>query len=310
MKASGVLVLCASLLASAPARAARYDPDFDRAALRQAATVAHSTVVEATGRALEPDQAAAIAAGLDEGLRLARLASAAAASLDGAARRRDLEMEAAVKASSGAKDQAEAVSAESARARALGAEQSELREQVRTLPDDERKKKLAALLDKASDGLAAASDALRPLEAAHAAMGERALEMKEARSAARGPLVEISSAAAGVITRAEELPPGMAEAKSRLAALGAEPRDAARARAWEKLEPLRDVSRLLFQAADAAGNRADDFRRRSASFDKEHEAFARARAAASAGPGAAKALLDEARRTLTAVRERLKSPGP
>lgn len=307
MKTSGV-VLCLSLLASAPAAAARYDPDADRAALRQAATVSYSTVVEATGRALEPEQVPAISAGLDEGLRLARLAAAAAASLDGAARRRDAEMQAALKAASEAaiKELSEPVAAEGLRLEKLTGGLAELKEKVEALPDGENKKELQALLRKASSALRPAAELLRPLQASVKSMGERALAMREARAEALGPLVEVSSAAAGVIARAEELPAPLGEAKSRLGALGQEPRGAARSRAWETLELLRAVSRLLFRDADAACNRADDFRRRSAGFEKEFEAFSSARLAASAGPGAAKAFLDEAHKALALARERLK----
>jgi hypothetical protein len=65
----------AILLAPALALAARYDPGADRVALRQAATLCYSTVVDASGLALEPEKAKAISAGLDERLRWRRLAS-------------------------------------------------------------------------------------------------------------------------------------------------------------------------------------------------------------------------------------------
>ena len=303
------LMLAAALLAPAPALAARYDPDADRAALRQAATLSHSTVVDATGRALEPEQVPAITAGLDEGLRLAQAASAAARSLDAAAQKRAAEMEAGVKASSELKikELSEPIAAERLRRERLSAEHEELKTKVEGLPDED-KKKLLPLLAKAANALGSAADALRPLESSVKIMSEQALEMKEARQDALGPFSEVASGASGVIARAEDLPAPLAEAKARLGALGQEPRNVARNRAWEKLELLRGITSGLFQAADRACNRADDFRRRSASYEKAFSVFEDARRGASSGPAGAKALLDEAHKTLALVRERLKKP--
>lgn len=303
------VLLAAVLLAPSPALAARYDPDADRFALRQAATVSHSTVVDATGRPLEPEQVPAITAGLDEGLRLAQAASAAASSLDAAARKRAAEMAAGVKASADPKikELSDPIAAERLRWERLSKDHEELKRKVDGLPDEERKK-LLPLLAKAENALQSAADALRPLESAVKIMGEQAPEMREARQDALGPLVEVSTAAAGVIGSAEGLPAPLAEAKSRLGALGLEPRNVARKRAWETLELLRDITRNLFQYADIACNRADDFRRRSASYEKAFGAFENARLAASSGPAGAKAHLDEARKTLALARERLEKP--
>lgn len=302
------LMLAAVFLAPASALAARYDPDPDRAALRQAATVSHATVVEATGRALEPEKVPAIEAGLDEGLRLARLASDAARSLDAAARQRAAEMAAGVKAADPRiKELSEPIAGERLRWERLSNEHADLKKKVDDLPDEE-KKKLQPLLDKAAGALRSAADALLPLESSIKIMGEQALAMKEDRQEALGPLVEISSAAAAAIGRAGDLPAPMAEAKSRLSALSQEPRNIARNRAWEKLEALRDITRGLFQAADSACNRADDFRRLSASYERAYGAFEKARQAASSSPSGAKSLLDEAHKALAQVRERLKKP--
>lgn len=302
-------MLAAFLLTSTRTEAARYDPDFDRAALRQAATDAHSTIVAATARPLEPDQAAAIGLGLDEGLRLARSASASASSLAEAARKRDSELEAALKGASDAaiRKLAEPVEAERRRWEKLSSERAQLKEKADALPEDERKK-LQAPFEKAASALQSADETLRPLEAALRGMGEQAIEMREARRQAYSPFVEVSSAAANVVWRAEELPARIDEAKSRLAELNQEPRDAARARAWKALELPRELSRLLFQSADMACNRADDFRRRSAAFDKAFEAFEKSRLTAAAGPGAARASLDEAYKALAFLRERLEKP--
>jgi hypothetical protein len=303
------VMLAAVLLAPSPALAARYDPDAARAALRQAATLSHSTVVDASGRALEPEQAPAITAGLDEGLRLAQLASVTARSLDAAAQKRAAEMDAGVKASSELKikELSDPIAAERLRWERLSNEHEELKQKVDALPDEE-KKKLLPLLAKAANALGSAADALRPLESSIKIMSEQALEMKEAHQDSLGPLVEISSAVSGVIAHAEDLPAPLAEAKTRLGALGQEPRNVARSRAWEKLELLRGITSSLFQAADRACNRADDLRRRSASYERASGAFEKARQAASSGPAGTKALLDEARKTLAQVRERLEKP--
>ena len=183
------LFLAAVLLAPAPALAARYDPDADRAALRQAAALSHSTVVDATGRALEPEQVPAITAGLDEGLRLAQAASAAARSLDAAALKRAAEMEAGVKASSDVKikELSEPIAAERLRWERLSKEHEDLKTKVEGLPDEERKK-LLPLLAKASGALQSAADALHPLESSVKIMSAQAQEMKKERQDALGPL--------------------------------------------------------------------------------------------------------------------------
>lgn len=303
-------LLAAALLSAAPALAARYDPGFDRAALRQAATLANSSVVDATGLSLEPEKVPAITAGLDEGLRQARLAAEAARALDAAARQRGTALEAASRDSVLArriKEAADPVAAERARLTRLSSEQAELTKKVDAAPEETRKK-LRPLLSKAGDGLRSAGDALRPLDEAIRIMEEQALAMKEAQRDSRGPLLEISSAAAGTILRAEDLPPALAEAKARLALLGQEPREVARTRAWEKLEPLRGITGRLFQDADRACNRADELRRVSSDFDRAAEAFEKARGAAGAGPAGAAALLDEARKLHREIRDRLQPP--
>jgi len=309
MKTAAFLA-AAVLLSPAPALAARYDPSFDRAALRQAATLANSSVVDASGLSLEPEKVPAITAGLDEGLRQARLAADAARSLDAAARQRGAALEAGSKdavLSRRIKEVLDPVAAERARLTRLSSDQAELAKKVDALPE-EVQKKLRPLLSKAGDGLRSAGDALRPLDEAIRTMEEQALAMKEVQRDSRGPLLEISSAAAGTILRAEDLPPALAEAKARLALLGQEPRAAARGRAWEKLDVLRGVTRMLFQDADRACNRADELRRVSSDYDRAAEAFEKARGAAAAGPAGVAALLDEVRKLHREIRERLQPP--
>lgn len=302
------LLSAAVLLAASFASAARYDPDFDRAALRQAATLSHSTTVDATGLALEPEKAPAIAAGLDEGLRQAGLAAGSARSLDAAARRRGAELEAGVKDSAldlRLKELREPAAAELERKRRLASALSELKERVGKLPEEERKK-IQPLLAKAEAALRSADAAAAPLEGALAIMADRGRELRSLRRDSLLPLVEISSAAANVILHAEELPAAVAQAKALLDALGQEPRAAARTRAWEKLDLLRGATRLLFQDADRACNRAYDLRRLSSDFEDASEAFEAARKAAAPAPEAVKAFLNQAEKALREARESLK----
>ena len=298
------------LLASTPAWATRYDCDADRAALRQAATLSHSTVVDATSLPIVPDKVPVISAGLDEGLRLAQGASGSARSLDTGARKRAAEMDAGVKASSELKikELADPITAERIRWQRLSADYEDLKMKVDGLPDGESKP-LRPLLAKALVALQSAAEALRPLEESIKIMSAQALEMKEARDDARGSLEEITTHTAGVILRAEEMPAPLVEAKARLGALGQEPRDVNRSRAWEKLDLLRGITRLLFEAADRACNRANDFRRNSNGYENAAGSFETTRRTASAGPAGVKSKLDEAQKALTFVRERLKNPG-
>lgn len=295
------------LLAAFAARAAAYDPEHDRAALRQAAANAHNTVVDATGLPLLPEKAAAIVAGLDEGLRLARLAAASAVSLDDAAKARAAAMEAGTKDAAldgKIKELSAPVAEQSSRLKKLSGEQQELEAKVDKLPEEERKK-LKPLAAKAAGFLARAASALDPLDDALKAMAAAAPEMKDQRKRALGPLSELSAAVAGVRRSADEYAGPLDEAKARLGALGQEPREAARARAWEKLTLLRDAVLALFQHADRTCNRADDFRRRSEAYGEAASAFEKARAAAASGPSAAREYLDLARAAQAQLRDKL-----
>ncbi len=298
-----VLWLTVALLASTPAWAAHYDSDADRAALRQAATLSHSTVVDATSLPLVPDKVPAISAGLDDGERLAQGASGSARSLDTAARQRAVEMDAGVKASSELKikELADPISAERLRWQRLTADYEDLKQKIDALPDGESKP-LRPFLAKALAALQSAAETLRPLEESVKIMGAQALVMKEARDDARGSLEEIATHTAGVILRAEEIPAPLGDAKIRLGALGQEPRDVNRSRAWEKLEMLRGITRLLFEAADRACNRANDFRRNSNDYEKAAGSYETARRTASAGPAGVKSLLDAAQKALSSAR--------
>lgn len=298
-----VIVLAPSL-----ALAARYDPGAGRAALRRDASQAHAAIVNATGLALEAGKAPAISAGLDEGLRLARLASATAAALEAAARSRAEEMETGMKESArAAKELAEPLAEQRRRWKRLSGEHAELAKKADKLPDAD-KKEAQALLDKAAGALSSAENALRPLEESVRDISEQARAMKSARNDSLAPLMEISSAAAGVNRHAEELPEPSAAVKALLGALGPEPDNAAKALIWEKFKLLRDAARLLFEAADRVCNRADDFRRVSAAYERPYDAFEDARREAGSGTAGARAHLDRAHKALTAADERIKKP--
>jgi len=300
---SSVLLLAPSL-----ASAARYDPDADRAALRQSATLCYSTIVDASGLALEPEKARTIAAGLDEGLRLAGAAAVAARSLGAAAKRRGEEIETSAKTIERAlKETSDPIAAERLRARRLASVQAELKRKLEDLPKPDQKE-ARPLFEKASGALQAADDALRPLEDHVKLMGEEAVELASSRSASKWLLVEISSVADAAIIRAEELPAPVSEAKERLGALGQEPRAAARTRAWEKLDLLRGISSRLLDAGDRACNRADEFRRLSAGFEKSFGVFETSRLAAAARQGGAKTLMNDAQAAQDKARERIEKP--
>lgn len=301
-----------ALVLPAAASAARYDPDADRAALRDAATACRTTVIDATGLALEPAKVPAIVKGLDEGSREAALASAAASSLDAAARARAGVMDSAAKscASLRHREAYEPVAAAAKRRDRAAAEATDLRTRVDALPDEAARKKLGAALSKAEAALDAAAAALRPLDAAASAMTAECAAMAQAGRAADDPLVELSSAAAAALRAADGLPPAAAAAKERLAALTPDGDGPAKTRAAQALELARDAARALFESADRACNRADDFRRRSAAFEKSSSAWDRARATLAAGPFAAVGSLAEAEKALASVRDALDKPAP
>lgn len=295
------------LLVPSLALAGRYDPTPDRAALRQAATAAHDSVVTAAGLALEPEKAAAIKAGLEEGLRQARLAAEAAKTLDAAAEQRAAEMTAAVREGALAgkiKKISEPTAAERRRWEQLSADREDLKKKVDALPHTSRES-FKALLATAADALKSADEALRSTENFVDAMGARSLEMKEAQRRALETRAETALSVAETVRQADALSAPTAEAEARLGSLGQEPRELARSRAALKLNPLCDITRLLCAAADTACNRADDFRRFSAGFEKASLAFEKARSAANVDPAEAKSFLDKAQNALAQVRERL-----
>jgi hypothetical protein len=290
------------LLAPALA-AARYDPTADRFALRTAATACNTTVIDSTGRPLLPENVPAIVAGIDEGLRQGTLASGAAESLAGAARARSEEMDTAVHALEATiKERAAPVVEARDKAKALDSALSGLKRELEKRTAEERER-LRSLVSKAEGLIVSASEALRPAEGAIETMAERSSDMKGESHAGRKSLVEVSFAAAGTVARAGDLPFAAGQLKERLDAVIKEPGAASQTRTVEKIEILRGLTRLLFESADRACNRADDLRRHSTAFNRALEDFERAKSAATTAP--AKTLLDEARRLLATLRERL-----
>lgn len=310
-------------LVSTRALAGGYDPDGDRAALRAAATACYDETVRAAGLPLEPEKAAAIKAGLDEGVRQARLAENDAKTVETEALKRADEM-AAVAAGRGAappdaqaKDYNAAAAAQRARWTRAGAAQPDLQKRVDALPDKKddgtanaAKKDLRALLDRSAAALSDADGALKTAEAAGAAQADGAARLKAAQKAAAGPAEERAAADAQVVAGAEAFPAPVAQAEARVDLLGQEPREQNKALAWQKLDPLRDRAREIFAAADRACNRAHDFHERSKDFDRARADFDAARKAGDGMPPAAAAALDKAEKAQAEAADRLDHPRP
>lgn len=291
------------LLLALNASAATYDPSADRAALRQAATGCHAAIVDATGLPLEPEKVPSIVKGLDEGLRLGRAAADTAGGLDAAARTRAKDMKAATDSlDRRLKESSAPVAAERRRIDAGIAGLKEFKTKIEKLPDEDQKK-FAPRVAKADASLKSAAEALGPAEAAVLVMGQRVLEMKAALRQGGKALEEVSSASTGTVLAAGELADPVAELKRRLSDVGKPPVETSRARVQEVIEPARGASLRLFQAADRACNRADDFRRASSAHADASEAFEKS--LSSANPAPAKPFLEEADKMLTLIRELL-----
>ncbi|MDP2332054.1 MAG: hypothetical protein Q8M19_15310, partial [Reyranella sp.] len=79
----------------------------------------------------------------------------------------------------------------------------------------------------------------------------------------------------------------------------------ARTYAWEKLDLLGGLTRLLFQDADRACNRAYDLRRLSSGFEDASERYEASRKAAAPVPAAVKPFLNQAEKALREAHDRL-----
>lgn len=310
-------LLLTFLVLAVPALAGKYDPDQDRAALRQAASASYDAATRAAGVPLVPERAAEIRTDLDESVNQANLASNAAKNLETGAAQRAGEMAGELKGhgapppSSDAKDLSDAAAKSRARWKALSKDHDDLSARVAALPDTNKDKPdLKAKLGRAADELTAANTALVKAEAAaaDASAGVEQLELADKR--AKSSAAELSPQDADVIRLADALPPPVAEAKDSTALLGQEPQGTNRTRAGQKISVPRDLTSQLYSAADRACNRADDYHSRSNAFDRALAAFAAAKSAGQPALDAAKAALDDADKTQAAVRDRLDHPKP
>lgn len=294
------------LIAPTLALAAKYDPDHDRAVLRQNATDAYQSAARAAGLPLAPESIPGIKSSLDDALASARLASEAAKTLETGASRRAGEIDAALKALP-----APAPEPPRARWKTLTDDRAGLQKRVNALPgSDPDKAELNDALDRAGASLSAADSAITKAEAAAKAAADAASAMKDAARRALGPGGERAEADGEVVRLTEALPPPVAEAKAAADLLGQEPQSVNRTRAGDKLTVPRELTRRLLSAADRACNRADDYRILSAAFDRAQADGTEARAAGAAAAAGAKEALDEAQRLQDRVRERLDRPKP
>jgi hypothetical protein len=305
----------ALLVLAVPALAARYDPDQDRAALRQAATSANDAATRAAAVPLVPERAAEISADLDQSVVQADLASNAAKSLETGAFRRAAEMASELAGrgvpapAASAKDLGAAAVAQRDRWKTLSQDHDSLSGRVNALPDSNTDKaRLKTALNNSASSLAAADASLTRGEAAVAAMTAAVANMEFAQKRAQSSNAELTAADSEVIRLDVALPPPVAEAKAATGLLGQEPQGPNRTRAGQKISVPRDFTGQLFTAADRASNRADDYRSRSAAFERSQAAFDSAKSDGAGAPDAAKKALDDASSAQDDVRTRLDHP--
>jgi hypothetical protein len=306
------------LLAAAPAfAAAHYDPDQDRAALRQAASSSYNAATLAAGVPLVPERAAEIRADLDESLARANDASTAAKNLETAAVKRAAEMAGELKGhgapapSADAKDLSDAAALQRARWKSLSKDHDDLQARVFALPDTNRDKAdLKSTLRAAGDSLAAADAALGRAEADASAAADTVAQMELADKRARSSAAELTPQDTEVIRLADSLPPPVSEAKDATGLLGQEPQGPNRTRAGAKISVPRDLTSQMYSAADRACNRADDYHGRSSAFDRALASFALAKSSGASDLAAAKSALDKADASQAGVRDRLDHPKP
>ncbi|HXS99106.1 MAG TPA: hypothetical protein VN915_00360 [Elusimicrobiota bacterium] len=305
-------LLLALLVVALPALAAKYDPDQDRTALRQAAISANDAAARAAAVPLVPERSAEISADLDQSVVQADLASNAAKSLETGAFKRAAEM-ASELAGHGApapaaatKDLGGAAAAQRERWKSLSKDHDDLLGRVNALPDSNADKaRLKSALSNSAASLAAADASLTRAEAGAAAMTTAVSEMELAQKRAQASNAELTAADSEVVRLDGALPPPVNEAKAATGLLGQEPQGPNRTRAGQKISVPRDITGQLFSAADRASNRADDYRSRSAAFERAQAAFDSAKNEAAGTPDVAKKALDDASSTQDDVRARL-----
>jgi hypothetical protein len=311
------------LLAAAPAFAAKYDPDRDRAALRGAANASYNACVRAAGLPLEPQKAADIKASLDECLDQARAAASAAKSLEDGAGRRSSGMDGVLKGhgapapDAAAKDLTDAAAAQRARWKSLSSDHDDLKRRVDALPEKNPdgapngdKPRLGAALGRAAGSLSDAERALGRAETGASAATGASGDMAQDRKRSLAPDGERAANDGEVVRLADDMLQPVADAKYAVDQIGVEPQSVNRTRAVDKLDVPRTLARRLDAAADRACNRADDYHNLSSAFDRALADFTSSSADAAAATAAAKASLDEAARTQADVQARLDRPKP
>lgn len=300
------MIALLTLAVAAFAALSRYEPDALRLSLRQEAQTAYQSVVDATGLTLEPEKAAQIKAGLDEGVRRGRAAGETAAKLLALSQTAFAEMDKAAESRDGA-ELAEAAGGFKARFDAGEREQRELKSRVEALPgEDPKKTGLLGQIKEAAERLELLRPGIERLERELKTIADETQRVKDARRRGEDPYRQLSDAANGVSSESERLGALAEAAKPPLDALGQEPRQDARRRAWDKLEPARESARQLFVHADAAANRADEFKRHRAAFERAWRTLDEsAQSARQAAPGL-RLGLGELEKLLIEIRARLR----
>jgi hypothetical protein len=305
------------VLAAAPSFAAKYDSSQDRAALRGAAIAANDAASRAAAVPLVPERAGEIKSDLDESVVQADLASHAAKNLETGAAKRAAEMAGELKGhgepalTSVGKDLAAAVAVQQERHKNLLKDHGDLQNRVNALPDSNADKaRLRSQLSDAFASLAIADSALNRAQGDAAGMTAAVADMELAQKRAGASAAELSAADAEVVRLAAALPSPVDEAKAATALLGQEPQGPNRTRAGQRISVPRDITGPLYTAADRASNRADDYRSRSAAFERAQSAFDDDKSDAAGAPDAAKKALDDASATQDRARGALDHPKP
>jgi hypothetical protein len=287
------------LLAASLARAAGYDPDAGRAALRADANAAYADVVDAAGLSLEAEKIASIKSGLDEGARRAGLAADDARSLDSLTLARLSEMQSYSGGSSGSDSPDKLFAAQSDAAADARKRWSTLLQQRDaaaakgngTPSDKDRLRKISDALDSADGHLRNAEDALKSAD------GERS-RLRTAVREVGAHFEEMGKADAEVMRLAPELTRAVGEAKSAVDAIGQEPRNVTQEAAVRKLGVAKGVAQAISVNADAACNRTAEIHSRSKTFDRARPAGDAFLATVRSELDAAKPFLDTAQSLL------------
>lgn len=256
---------------------------------------------------INKDQASSLKNLINELISRSDSAAAAARLLHGQGEEPSLQMAAALKNRRGARS-AELHYEEAA---AAIAEQGErwrrVNELARSIERDIDLKKdrrgRQATLDGARDKLKRAEEALKEGESRRKTLDEARRSVKE--TAARGdlPRYELGQAVENLGKNAASIRDASLEAKARIDALGTEPQNETRGRAYQKLSPIFDGARAVLYFADAAKHRAETFWERYAVFLKAAARFEDSRKAVAEKALAAKEAIASAEEILNGLKE-------